>query len=157
LTHKLTGLSARQRQGIAWLRDGPAVDKATELACDRSAANGPADQAESGHPSIMIRHIVFFSTERDSNIGQIQEGLTLLTRIPHALRLEVALNRKSDPLSKEIDIVVYGEFESDAALAAYKVHELYREAVRRVRPLRELRLAADYDVAAAISRSESDV
>jgi hypothetical protein len=35
-------------------------------------------------------------------------------------RLEIALNRKSDPLSKEIDVVVYGEFANDVALAAYE-------------------------------------
>ena len=50
-------------------------------------------------------------------------------------------------MSKEVDVIVYGEFEDDAALAAYKAHELYAEAIRRVRPLRELRFAADFDVA----------
>ncbi|RUV10808.1 MULTISPECIES: Dabb family protein [unclassified Mesorhizobium] len=100
----------------------------------------------------MIRHIVFFSAKSGGNVERIRDGLALLTRIPHAARLEIALNRKSDPLSKEIDVVVYGEFESDAELAAYKAHELYAEAIKRVRPLRELRLAADYDVATAISR-----
>ncbi|RWD42145.1 Dabb family protein [Mesorhizobium sp.] len=104
----------------------------------------------------MIRHIVFFSAKTGGNVERIRNGLALLTRIPHAAHLEVALNRKSDPLSKEIDVVVYGEFENDAALAAYKAHELYAEAIKRVRPLRELRLAADYDVATAVSRLESD-
>lgn len=105
----------------------------------------------------MIRHIVFFTAKSDGNIGLIQDGLDLLTRIPHALRLEVALNGKSDPQSKEIDVVVYGEFKDDVALAAYKAHELYAEAVKRVRPLRELRLAADYDVRTAVSSVEGDV
>ncbi|RWJ31924.1 Dabb family protein [Mesorhizobium sp.] len=102
----------------------------------------------------MIRHIVFFSAKHDGNVEPIREGLALLTRIPHALRLEIALNRKSDPLSKEIDVIVYGEFENDAELAAYKAHELYGEAIKRVRPLRGLRFAADYDVAAAVSSEE---
>lgn len=105
----------------------------------------------------MIRHIVFFTGKSNHNIEPIQEGLELLTRIPHALRLEIALNRKSDPLSREIDVVVYGEFEDDAALAAYKAHELYAEAVKRVRPLRELRLAADYDTRTAVSSVEGDI
>ena len=105
----------------------------------------------------MIRHIVFFSAKRNSNVELIQEGLALLTRIPHASRLEIALNRKSDPLSKEIDVVVYGEFESDVTLAAYKAHELYAEAIKRVRPLRELRLAADYDVTTAVPPMEGDI
>jgi hypothetical protein len=99
----------------------------------------------------MIRHIVLFSARHDDDVGRIRDGLAILTGIPHALRLEVSLNRKSDPLSKEVDVVVYGEFESDAELAAYKAHELYLEAIRRVRPLRELRFAAHYDVATATS------
>lgn len=105
----------------------------------------------------MIRHIVFFTAKSDGNIGPIREGLALLTRIPHAQRLEIALNRKSDPLSQEIDVVVYGEFENELALAAYKAHALYAESIKRVRPLRELRLAVDYDVDRAVSRVEPGV
>lgn len=101
----------------------------------------------------MIRHIVFFTARHEGNSDRIREGLALLTRIPDALRLEIALNRKSDPMSKEVDVGVYGEFAADAALASYKSHELYAEAIGLVRPLRELRLAADYDVGEAICRS----
>jgi hypothetical protein len=97
----------------------------------------------------MIRHIVFFSARTPETNEAIRRGLSILTGIPHALKLEIAENRKSDPLSSEVDIVVYGEFEDHAALAAYKAHELYAEAIRRVRPLRELRLAADYAVSEA--------
>lgn len=97
----------------------------------------------------MIRHFVFFSAKALENVDAIRTGLSILTGIPHALKLEIAENRKSDPLSSEVDIVVYGEFEDHAALAAYKAHELYAEAIRRVRPLRELRLAADYAITEA--------
>ncbi|RWF83659.1 Dabb family protein [Mesorhizobium sp.] len=97
----------------------------------------------------MIRHIVFFTAASNSNLEPILDGLALLTKIPHARRLEVAPNRRSDPASKEIDVVVYGEFDSDAELAAYKAHPLYQEAIKRVRPLRELRFAADYEIATA--------
>ncbi|WP_038959898.1 Dabb family protein [Bradyrhizobium japonicum] len=93
----------------------------------------------------MIRHIVFFSA-KEAHIDQIIEGLSLLTTIPHARRLEVARNRKTDQLGNDIDIVVYGEFDSETELAAYKAHELYQESIKRVRPLRELRFAADFDV-----------
>ncbi|SFN64326.1 Stress responsive A/B Barrel Domain [Bradyrhizobium sp. Rc3b] len=96
----------------------------------------------------MIRHIVFFSAKDEAYIDQILEGLSLLTTIPHASRLEVARNRKADQLGNDIDIVVYGEFDSEAELAAYKAHDLYQESIKRVRPLRELRFAADYDVSA---------
>jgi len=94
----------------------------------------------------MVRHIVFFSAKRDSDIGAIVSGLSILARIPHVRRFEIAKNRKTDPLSAEVDIVVYGEFDDEAALNAYKAHPIYEEATQRVRPLRDLRIAAHYDV-----------
>jgi len=44
--------------------------------------------------------------------------------------------------------VVYAEFPDRAALAAYKAHPVYDAVTRSVRPLRELRFAADIEVAA---------
>ncbi|XIA67478.1 Dabb family protein [Bradyrhizobium sp. TZ2] len=96
----------------------------------------------------MIRHIVLFSAKNKAHIDQMIEGLKLLTTIPHARRLEVARNRKTDQLGNDIDVVVYGEFDNETELAAYKMHDLYQESIRRVRPLRELRFAADYNVSA---------
>ena len=98
----------------------------------------------------MIRHIVFFSAKDKAHVEKMLEGLSILTAIPHARRLEVASNRKTDQLANEIDVVVYGEFDNEAELAAYKAHELYQESIKRVRPLRELRLAADYDASTAV-------
>lgn len=72
------------------------------------------------------------------------DGLSVLTAIPHARQLEVARNRKTDQFGNDIDVVVYGEFEGETELAAYKAHDLYRESIKRVRPLRELRFAADF-------------
>lgn len=95
----------------------------------------------------MIRHIVFFTANSEAHIDQIIDGLSVLTAIPHARRLEVARNRKTDQFGNDIDIVVYGEFDNEAELAAYKAHELYQESIKRVRPLRELRFAADYNLA----------
>lgn len=94
----------------------------------------------------MIRHIVLFTAKDQANIDQIVEGLSLLTGIPHARRLEVACNRKSDHFGNDIDVVVYGEFDSERELLAFKAHDLYQESIKRVRPLRELRFAADYNV-----------
>lgn len=94
----------------------------------------------------MIRHIVFVHRAKDkAHIDQIIEGLSRLTEIPHARRLEIARNRKTDQLGNDIDVVVYGEFDNEMEFAAYKAHHLYQESIRRVRPLRELRYAADYD------------
>jgi hypothetical protein len=98
----------------------------------------------------MIRHIVLFSAKRADYVDQIIEGLSVLAAIPHARRLEIARNRKIDQLENEIDVVVYGEFDDEKQLAAYKEHDLYKESIKRVRPLRELRFAADYDLATAV-------
>ncbi|WP_026480438.1 Dabb family protein [Ahrensia sp. 13_GOM-1096m] len=105
----------------------------------------------------MIRHIVLFTAKHDGNIDPIRKGLQVLTQIPHAQHLEIALNRKSDPKSKEVDVIVYGEFADDAALAAYKAHDLYAVSIQNVRPLREIRMAADYDVAQAFSTKNNDL
>ncbi|AXX96972.1 Dabb family protein [Profundibacter amoris] len=92
----------------------------------------------------MIRHIVFFIAKNKDDIGDILSGLRILRDIPHATRLEVEPNLHSDDLSDAVDVVVYGEFADEAALAAYKAHPLYQDSIRRVRPLRELRMAADF-------------
>jgi Stress responsive A/B Barrel Domain len=94
----------------------------------------------------MIRHIVLFTAKDKAHVDQIIDGLSVLTAIPHARRLEVARNRKTDLLGNDIDVVVYGEFDNETELKAYKAHDLYQESIKRVRPLRELRFAADYNV-----------
>ncbi|MGY3473559.1 Dabb family protein [Bradyrhizobium ottawaense] len=94
----------------------------------------------------MIRHIVLFTAKDKAQIDKIIERLSVLTTIPHGRRVEVARNRKTDQIGNDIDVVVYGEFDNEKELAAYKEHPLYQESIRRVRPLRELRFAADYDV-----------
>ncbi|MBN8939883.1 MAG: Dabb family protein [Rhizobiales bacterium] len=101
----------------------------------------------------MIRHIVLFSAKDKADIDGIVDGLSCLTRIPHARHLEVARNQKTDQLGNDIDVVVYGEFDSQAELTAYKAHPLYEEAIRLARPLRELRLAADFDIASAVRKA----
>jgi hypothetical protein len=91
----------------------------------------------------LIRHIVFFTAKEPANIDAIEDGLRLLGTIPHSQHFEVTRNEKVDQIGNDIDVVVYGEFADEAALAAYKAHPTYAEATRRVRPLRELRFAAD--------------
>ena len=97
----------------------------------------------------MIRHIVFFSARNPADLETIESGLTLLERIEAASLLEIRRNLRRDQLGNEIDIVVYGEFADDAALEAYKADPLYAEAISIVRPLRELRFAADIEGSAA--------
>ena len=92
----------------------------------------------------MIRHIVFFSVPEPENLETVFAGLSLLKDNPHALRLEIGRNLKTDQLNVDVDLVVYGEFADEAALAAYKAHPLYQQAIDIVRPLREMRIAADF-------------
>jgi Stress responsive A/B Barrel Domain len=65
---------------------------------------------------VMIRHIVLFTAKDKAHIDQIIEGLSVLTTIPHARRLEVARNRKTDQLGNDIDVVVYGERDGTRSL-----------------------------------------
>jgi hypothetical protein len=91
----------------------------------------------------LIRHIVFFSAKRRENVEAMRAALMALGTIPHASLFEVTLNTKVDPLSDEIDVVVYAEFPDESAVAAYKAHPTYAEATAKVRPMRELRFSAD--------------
>lgn len=98
-----------------------------------------------GMEARVIRHIVFFSAKRKDDVETVRRGLMELGRIPHSSVFEVSLNTKVDPLGDEIDVVVYAEFEDQAALAAYKAHPLYAETTAKVRPQRELRFSADVE------------
>lgn len=95
----------------------------------------------------MIRHIVFFSARDPADLGTIATGLKLLEGIEAARVLEVRRNLRRDALGNAVDVVVYGEFDDEAALAAYKADPRYAEAIAIVRPLRELRVAADIESA----------
>lgn len=93
----------------------------------------------------MIRHIVFFSATDKTDVSRIIDGLNTLKGIPHFQHLEIKPNTRSDQLSGEVDVVVYGEFVDQDALEAYKAHPLYQKSISLVRPLRELRVAADIE------------
>lgn len=94
----------------------------------------------------MIRHIVFFTAKDSADLPRIEAELEKLAEIPTADVLQVRRDVRGDRDSQEVDLVVYGEFADRAALDAYKAHPLYAEAVRAVRPLRDLRIAADIEV-----------
>ena len=92
----------------------------------------------------MIRHVVLFSAKTPENVGPIVEGLSMLAQIPMARNFQVTRNRQADSYSNEIDVVVYAEFEDADALAAYRAHPIYQKCIEVVRPLRDLRFAADF-------------
>jgi hypothetical protein len=64
-----------------------------------------------------------------------------------------ATNLTTDQLGADADLIVYGEFEDEAQLAAYKAHPHYQRSIELVRPLRELRIAADYRAEEAVRGS----
>lgn len=90
-----------------------------------------------------IRHIVFFNAKDKADLPKIHEGLKKLADIPYSSNFEVCENQRDDSWSSEVDVVVYAEFANKEALEAYKAHPLYEESISIVRPLRELRIAAD--------------
>ncbi|WP_322990927.1 Dabb family protein [Hoeflea sp.] len=92
----------------------------------------------------MIRHIVFFSVRNPKDRDRVERGLNLLARTPHARTFEVGRNIGHDAISEPVDFVVYAEFDDEAALSAYKADPLYQHSIEVVRPLRELRIAADF-------------
>ncbi|MCB9983555.1 MAG: Dabb family protein [Rhodospirillales bacterium] len=94
----------------------------------------------------MIRHIVMFNAEDPVDRDKIFEGLKALESIPGNWKLEVRRNLKADQLGNAIDVVVYGEFADEAALEAYKAHPIYQDTIKVVRPLRDLRIAADIEI-----------
>jgi Stress responsive A/B Barrel Domain. len=93
----------------------------------------------------MIRHIVFFTAREAKDREAIHAGLSILKDVPHGRNKEIGRNRNVDAISDRVDFVVYGEFEDEAELAAYKAHPLYQRSIELVRPLRELRIAADFE------------
>ncbi|MBU2991724.1 Dabb family protein [Octadecabacter sp. 1_MG-2023] len=91
-----------------------------------------------------IRHVVLFSAKDQADVTRIRDGLSMLAGIPHSSLFEVVENSRADALSGEIDVVVYAEFKDSAALAAYKADPIYQKAIEVVRPLRDMRIAADF-------------
>lgn len=94
----------------------------------------------------MIRHMVFFTVKDPADLDAAEIGLKRLEQIPEADLLQVRRNLQRDQLGNEVDLVVYGEFADVDRLAAFKAHPLYEEAIALVRPLRDLRIAADVAV-----------
>jgi hypothetical protein len=93
----------------------------------------------------MIRHIVFFSLQSSSGADDVVARLSRLGTIPGSTFFKVTRSLKADQIANEIDVVVYGEFPDIAALKAYKKHPTYAEVTAEVRPMREMRFAADVE------------
>ncbi len=91
----------------------------------------------------MIRHIVFFTAKKPEDIDTIYRALKTLEAIEGPKRLEVRKNSKIDHIENHIDVVVYGEFPNEEAIEQYKNDPIYHLSTDTVRPLRDMRFAAD--------------
>ncbi len=101
----------------------------------------------------MIRHMVMFSLrahaqgrDREANLPRVVAALGQLGSIPGVLSFEVGENANHDAWSDAAHVALTATFADWKALAAYKAHPLYAEAIAVVRPLREQRWAADFEV-----------
>ena len=93
----------------------------------------------------MIRHIVMFTARQPGDRDKIFNGLKTLENIKGNWTIQVRENLKADQIDNAIDFVVYGEFEDETALIRYKSDPIYAQAIKLVRPLRDVRIAADIE------------
>ncbi|MEW7007668.1 Dabb family protein [Lentilitoribacter sp. EG35] len=93
----------------------------------------------------MIRHIALFSAKDPKHIDLIAKTLAGYSKIPGVKNFEVSKNRKIDALENDVDVILHAQFETEADLDAYKAHPIYLNGIEVVRPIRELRIAVDYD------------
>ena len=93
-----------------------------------------------------LRHLAMFRAACPADAAAMLAHLSVLKAIPHAGRLEVAMNERPDRLATEHHVVLHGEFAGPAALAAFRAHPLYAIVARRIMALRQDRWAVDYAV-----------
>ncbi|WP_052668941.1 Dabb family protein [Nitriliruptor alkaliphilus] len=95
----------------------------------------------------MIRHLVFFTARDPADLPTMRATFATLAAIPGVRGFEVGVNTRSDERTDdEPDLVVHAVLDDADALAAYKAHPIYQRSIAVVRPLRELRVAVDYEV-----------
>ena len=93
----------------------------------------------------MIRHVVFFSVKDRADLETVYDGLSILSGTGEYAHFEVGRNLRTDQISPDgPDFVVYAEFEDADQMQRFKDHALYQESIRIVRPLRDMRIAADF-------------
>lgn len=97
----------------------------------------------------MIRHIVMWNVrgaspeEKAANIALLRRSFeSLRGRIPGLLHLEVGVD--SSRVDYACDVVLYSEFESQAALDAYATHPEHLRVKRELGDLRTHRHQVDY-------------
>jgi hypothetical protein len=109
----------------------------------------------------MIRHIVMWNVngdtaeEKQRNVERLQSGFHALRgRIPGLLRLEVGVD--ASQIDYACDVVLYSEFESWEALAAYAVHPEHLRVRDALAGVRIARHQVDYEVQSGRASTEHD-
>src|SRR5262245_52233117 len=99
----------------------------------------------------MIKHIVMWNVRGDTpeqkaqGIARLQRSFeSLRGRIPGLLHLELGVD--SSRIDYACDVVLYTEFESQAALDAYASHPEHLRVKHEVADLRTARHQVDYAV-----------
>ena len=97
----------------------------------------------------MIRHIVMWNVRGDTpaakarGVAQIRSSFdSLRGRIPGLLHIEVGVD--SSRVEYACDVVLYSEFEDQAALDAYAVHPEHLRVKQELGDLRIARYQVDY-------------
>ncbi|MEO8023760.1 Dabb family protein [Polaromonas sp.] len=98
----------------------------------------------------MIKHIVMWNLRGDTPAEKAASSTllkrsfeSLRGRIPGMLHLEVGID--SSGVDYACDVVLYSEFDSQAALDAYAAHPEHQRVKRELADLRVARHQVDYD------------
>jgi quinol monooxygenase YgiN len=100
----------------------------------------------------VIRHIVMWNLrgaspdEKRANIEKLKAGFhSLRGRVPGLLHLEIGVDTSG--VDYACDVVLYSEFESQAALDAYATHPEHLRVKNEIGDMRTHRHQVDYRVA----------
>jgi len=94
----------------------------------------------------MIKHIVMWKLRNKADAEIIKDNLeALLGKIPGLLNVEVGIDFSDSEQSA--DVVLYSEFESREALAAYQSHPDHQAVIPLVKAAAVSRVVVDYEVA----------
>jgi heme-degrading monooxygenase HmoA len=100
----------------------------------------------------MIKHIVMWKlksqveeSDRAANAQMVKQKLESLNgQIPGLIKIEVGIDFSQTDAS--FDVVLYSEFDSREALAAYHHHPLHLAVAPFIGAVREQRVLVDYDI-----------
>jgi len=96
----------------------------------------------------MIKHIVMWTLQEQSKQENAIKAKTLLEalngKIPGLIKLEVGIDLVGE--TNTADIVLYSEFESEAAMADYLTHPEHVKIVPFMKSIRLERFVIDYKI-----------